>query len=357
MNAVTQARETLGTKDACEALGVPRASYHRAQHPPQFGPRLRRPPRKLSTREETTVLDTLHSERFVDSAPEEVVATLLDEGQYLCSPRTMYRVLERHDEVRERRRQLSRPSYQRPELMATRPNHLWSWDITKLLSQVKWTYFYLYVVMDVFSRYVVGWMVADRESADLAKTLFAETAERQGVQPGQLTAHADNGAAMSSQVLAQFFANLGLTKTHSRPYVSNDNPFSEAQFKTLKYMPDFPNRFTNQDHATSHMRVFFPWYNFEHRHSGIGMYTPADVHFGRADARHLARAQVLEAAYRLHPERFPGGCPAPQPVPTAVYINPPQPLPAMTRPLVAAEPGHGVGGVTPVSNPGEEVVQ
>jgi len=356
MKSVTESKDGLGVEGACEALGVPRASYYRAQQPPRFGPRLRRLPRALSAEEERRVLETLHGERFVDRAPEEVVATLLDEGQYLCSARTMYRVLKRHAEVRERRNQLSRPSYEKPELLATRPNELWSWDITKLLGPAKWTYFYLYLVMDVFSRYLVGWMVADHESAELAKKLFAETAERQGVRPGQLTVHADNGAAMSSQALGQLFANLGITKTHSRPYVSDDNPFSEATFKTLKYMPGFPDRFMNQAHAINHMGVFVPWYNHEHRHSGVGMYTPADVHFGRATQRELARAHVLEAAYRAHPERFVHGLPKPESVPTAVWINPPQSIPATTRPPVAVEPGHGVGGVTPVAHSAQEVI-
>jgi putative transposase len=350
MESVKHSANTLGVVATCAALAVPRASFYREQQPKRFGPRLRRPPRKLSIAEQDQVLESLHSSRFVDSAPEEVFATLLDEHQYLCSSRTMYRLLERHQQVRERRNQLSRPNYVKPELLATKPNELWSWDITKLLGPAKWTYFYLYVVLDVFSRYVVGWMVAECESAELAKRLFAESIERQSIEPGQLTAHADNGAAMSSQTLAQLFANLGVTKTHSRPYTSNDNPFSEAHFKTLKYMPEFPGRFGSQEEAMEFCRQFFPWYNGEHRHSGIGMYTPHDVHFGKAADKALKRAEVLEAAYRAHPERFVRGQPIPQPVPSAVWINPPSQLPATTRPKDAAESGCGVGGAVPMQH-------
>lgn len=349
MTSVVNARQALGVAGACEALGVPRASFYRAQQPPRLGPRHRRPPRKLASGEQTKVLEVLHAPRFVDCAPEEVVATLIDEGEYLCSARTMYRLLAAHQEVRERRDQLCRPTYQRPQLLATRPNTLWSWDTSKLPGPAKWTYFYLYVVMDVFSRYIVGWMVAERESAELATKLFAETAERQGIPPGQLTAHADNGAVMTSITLAQLFANLGITKTHSRPYTSNDNPFSEAAFKTLKYAPEFPERFLTLEEAVAFMREFVRWYNEEHRHSGIGMFTPADVHFGRAAAKKEARAKVLAAAYQAHPERFVRGVPTPEPVPQAVWINPPETLPTTTRqPLAAAEAGHGGGGVAPV---------
>jgi putative transposase len=336
MRSVAHSSSALGVAAACAALGVPRSSFYREQQPKRFGPRLRRPPRKLTSAEQDQVLATLRSARFVDHAPEEICATLLDEGQYHCSSRTMYRLLEQHQEVRERRNQLSHPSYTKPELLATQPNELWSWDISKLLGPTKWSYFYLYVVIDVFSRYVVGWMVAECESAELAKKLFAETIARQGVQPGQLTTHADNGAAMISLTLAQLFASLGVTKTHSRPHTSNDNPFSEAHFKTLKYMPEFPERFGSLEEAIAFVRDFIAWYNEEHRHSGIGMYTPADVHFGRAAAREQQRAKVLAAAYEAHPERFVHGQPQPAGVPQAVWINPPEQR-AAPRPAVAAE--------------------
>lgn len=350
MQSISDSRGDLGVSAACDALGVPRSSFYREQEPDFIGPIRRCSPRKLSPDERAQVLDTLHSERFVDSAPEEIVATLLDEGIYQCSPRTMYRILEDHQEVRERRDQLQRPQYSKPELLATKPNELWSWDISKLKGPAKWTYFYLYVIIDVFSRYVVGWMVADCESAALARRLFEETATRQGVKPGQLTAHADNGSPMVSIALAQLFANLGITKTHSRPYTSNDNPFSEALFKTTKYMPEFPERFESLREATGTMREFFDWYNEEHRHGGIGMYTPSDVHHARVGEKEKKRAEVLEAAYRAHPERFVKGKPKPEAVPKAVWINPPEELPLTEQPKGAESVGYGVGGVTHASS-------
>jgi putative transposase len=266
----------------------------------------------------------LHAPRFVDLAPAEVYATLLDAGQYLCSERTMYRVLAAAHEGRERRNQLRHPSYAAPELLAGRPNELWSWDITKLLGPAKWTYFYLYVMLDVFSRYVVGWMVAHRESATLAERFIHETCARQGIGRDELTIHADRGAAMTSKPVAFLLADLGITKTHSRPHVSNDNPFSEAQFKTFKYQPAFPERFGAIQDVRAHCHVFFPWYNTEHHHTGLGLLTPYDVHYGLAEQRLTARAAVLAAAYAGHPERFPSGCPQPPALPTAVWINPPK---------------------------------
>jgi len=236
----------------------------------------------------------------------------------------MYRLLATCQEVRERRDQLRHPRYVAPQLLATRPNALWSWDITKLLGPVKWTYFYLYVILDVFSRYVVGWMVAHRESARLAQKLIAETCARQGIAPGDLTLHADRGSSMTSKPVALLLADLGVTKTHSRPHVSNDNPFSEAQFKTLKYRPDFPERFGSIEDARAHCRVFFPWYNTEHRHTGIGLLTAHDVHYGLADQRVAARTGVLAAAYAAHPDRFVAGVPRPPARPTEVWINPPR---------------------------------
>jgi putative transposase len=269
------------------------------------------------------VLAVLHEPRFVDLAPAQVYASLLDEGRYLCSLRTVYRVLAANHEVRERRDQLRHPQYEKPELLATGPNQVWSWDITKLLGPAKWSYFYLYVILDIFSRYVVGWMVADRESAALAEKLIDETCARQKIAPGQLTLHADRGSSMTSKPVAFLLADLGVTKTHSRPHVSDDNPFSEAQFKTLKYRPDFPDRFGSLEDARAHCQDFFPWYNTEHHHVGLGLLTPYVVHLGLGGQRTEARASVLAAAFAAHPERFSAGTPRPPQQPTAVWINPP----------------------------------
>lgn len=266
----------------------------------------------------------MNEPRFVDLAPAEIYATLLEEGRYLCSVRTMYRVLAESAQVRERRDQLRHPRYVAPELLATAPNELWSWDITKLHGPTKWTYYYLYVVLDVFSRYVVGWMVAHRESATLATKLIAETCARQRIAAGQLTVHADRGSSMTSKPVAFLLADLGVTKTHSRPHVSNDNPYSEANFKTLKYRPGFPERFGAIEHARAHCVDFFPWYNDEHHHAGLGLLTPRDVHLGNAAARTAERAVVLASAYAAHPERFPRGLPSPPRPPTAAWINKPK---------------------------------
>ncbi len=260
----------------------------------------------------------------MDLPPAEIYATLLDEGRYLCSERTMYRILAAHQEVRERRNQLRHPVYTAPELLARRPNELWSWDITKLLGPAKWTYFYLYVMLDVFSPYVVGWMVTHRESATLAEQFIHETCARQGIGRDHLTIHADRGVAKTSKSVAFLLADLGITKTHSRPHVSNDNPFSEAQFKTLKYRPAFPVRFASIQDARAHCHGFFPWYNTEHHHAGLGLLTPADVHHGLAEQRVAARAAVLATAYAAHPERFPAGPPHPPECPVDVWINRPK---------------------------------
>ena len=282
------------------------------------------------------MLETLHSELFVDRAPAEVYATLLDQGEYLCSERSMYRILAENGEVRERRAQLRRPIYWKPELLATRPNQVWSWDITKLKGPQKWTCFHLYVILDIFSRYVPGWMIAERESAALAERLIAETIDKQDIKPGDLTVHADRGAAMRSKPVAQLLGDLGVTKTHSRPHVSNDNPFSESQFKTLKYHPGFPARFGSIEDARNFSRSFFDWYNNEHRHGGIAMMTPSTVHHGRAEQSFATRRFALERAYHRNPERFVRGCPTPQSLPEAVWINPPKTSDqALLRELVA----------------------
>jgi putative transposase len=278
----------------------------------------------LSKNERERVARVLSSERFVDRSPAEVFATLLDEKTYLCSERTMYRVLAECQPVRERRNQLQHPQYAKPELMATAPNQVWSWDITKLLGPKKWTYYYLYVLLDIYSRYAVGWMVADRENSALAGRLIEETCTKQDVEPEVLTLHSDRGSPMTSKCTAQLLGDLGVTRSLSRPQVSDDNPFSEAQFKTLKYHPGFPRRFTDMNHATGHCRSFFPWYNTEHRHGGISMLTPHDVHHGQAPAVIAERKRTLEAAWAAHPERFVLGTPKPNPLPEAVWINPPE---------------------------------
>ncbi len=333
MEAITTHAPRGGVRATCDAFGVARATYYRSRQPSVA--RVRRPAaRALTPAERATVRATLLEPRFADQAPAQVYATLLDEGQYLCAERTMYRILAAHGEVQERRAQLRHPAYTAPELLATRPNELWSWDMTKLYGPAKWTYYYLYVILDVFSRYVVGWMVAPRESAALAETLIAATCERQGIARDQLTLHADRGASMTSKPVALLLADLGVTKTHSRPHVSNDNPYSEAHFKTLKYRPDFPTRFDSQEHARMHCGDFFPWYNTEHYHSGLGLYTPADVHHGRAAARRTQRALILAGAHAAHPERFPHGRPEPAPLQTAVWINKPvTPQPLEETPL------------------------
>ena len=285
MATLNQLAPEVGIHAACDALGVARSSFYRQHHPAPMPEPRPAPARALSASERETVLAHLHEERFQDRSPAAVQATLLDEGVYHCSIRTMYRILEQHGETRERRAQRTHPAYQKPELLATAPNQLWSWDITKLLGPAKWTYFYLYVILDVFSRYVVGWMVAHRESAELARKLIEDTCRKQQIEAGQLTIHADRGSSMTSKPVAFLLADLGVTKTHSRPYVSDDNPYSESQFRTMKYRPDFPNRFGSIQDSRGHSQLFFSWYNDEHRHSGIGLLTPSMVHYGSTRTR------------------------------------------------------------------------
>ena len=337
MSAVKELGPRLGFAATCDALGIARATYYRRVAPCPAGPPRPRPapPRALATEERLTVLAALHERAHADLAPAEVYARLLDDGRYLCSERTMYRILAEHGEVRERRNQLRHPTYAAPELLATAPNQLWSWDITKLLGPAKWTYFHLYVILDVFSRYVVGWLVAPRESAALAEKLIDETCKRQQIARGELTLHADRGTSMISKPVALLLSELGVSKTHSRPYVSNDNPYSEAHFKTLKYRPGFPERFGSLEDARAFCHAFFTWYNHEHRHSGIGLHTPHDVHHGLAVSRNTARTAVLGLAYAQHPERFVRGRPTPAPVPHSVWINKPKPLPNPTPPQPA----------------------
>jgi putative transposase len=317
----------IGTRPACRALGASVATIYRRRRPPEpTAPKPRpTPARALSEPERQQVLDVLHCERFVDVAPEEAYATLLDEGTYLCSPRTMYRILAaHHGGVRERRNQLTHPAYNKPELLAERPNELWSWDISKLKGPAKWTYFYLYVILDVFSRYIVGWTVQHRETAELAKALIEQATEQQQITPEILTLHADRGAPQRAKPVAFLLADLGVTKTHSRPYTSSDNPYSESNFKTLKYRPEFPARFDSIEQAREHCRAFVDWYNHHHRHSGIGLMTPAAVHYGQAQQLHAARGHVLDAAFAAHPERFVRKPPVPPKLPTAAWINKPK---------------------------------
>ena len=324
--AVQELTPVIGTRPACRALVASHATIYRRRRPPaprrERGPRPPSP-RALSAAEREALLAELHGERFIDSSPAQVWATLLDEGRYLASERTMYRLLAANDEVRERRAQRSHPAYQRPELLAEQPNEVWSWDITKLLGPATWTYFYLYVILDVYSRYAVAWTVQQRENSDVAKDLIAQAVQQQHVTAGQLTVHADRGSSMTSKPVAFLLADLGVTKTHNRPYTSTDNPYSEAQFKTLKYRPAFPKRFDSLEHARAHCRDFFDYYNHHHRHSGIGLMTPATVHHGQADQVHADRARVLDAAYARNPERFVRKAPSPPPVPRAAWINKP----------------------------------
>ena len=328
MEAVDTLSPDVGIRAACEAFGLSRATRYRYKTVQSVSSSdvLARPapPRALSPDERQAVLDTLHCDRFIDLAPHEVYATLLDEGKYYCSIRTMYRILEDNREVKERRNQLRHPAYSKPELLATAPNQVWSWDITKLLGPVKWSYFYLYVILDIFSRYVVGWMIADRESAPLAKRLIYETCCKQSIEPGELTLHADRGSSMKSKPVALLLSDLGVTKTHSRPHTSDDNPFSESQFKTLKYRPAFPKRFGSIEDARAFSQGFFSWYNKEHHHTGIALLTPEIVHHGKAPDVLRERQNILFAAFKDHPERFVRKTPEPQILHEAVWINPPK---------------------------------
>ena len=313
----------------CAALGVSRATVHRLRAGKGTSvaiPRPRpKPARALNETQRQQVLDLLHAPRFADQAPAEIYATLLDEGVYHCSIRTMYRLLDGNGEIRDRRRQLRHPTYRKPELLALRPNEVWSWDITKLKGPTKWSYFYLYVILDIFSRRVVGWCVADAESATLFRPLFDDAVAKHNVPPGQLTLHADRGGPMTAKATALLLADLGVTRSHNRPHTSNDNPFSESHFKTLKYQPRFPKFFGCIEDARCFCRAFFDWYNRDHHHAGIGLMTPDQVHYGQTDAVHAARQLTLATAFRENPERFVNKEPAPPDKPTAAWINPPTP--------------------------------
>jgi len=329
MDTIDQLHEKgVSLNQACQALSFPRSTYYYRTH--GYGtdekeattPRPS-PPRALSAEERQEVRDLLESPRFVDQAPRQVYATLLDEGVYHCSTSTMYRILAEHDEVKERRNQRVHPTYTKPELMASGPNQLWSWDITKLRSPFKLAYFYLYVMLDVYSRYIVGWMIAPKETADLAGQLISHCCEQQMIPADQLTIHADNGAPMIAMTTGQLLQSLGVQKTHSRPHTPNDNPFSESQFKTMKYRHDFPKQFDSIEQAREWMRLFVHWYNHEHHHTGLSLFTPADVHFGQVDQILQQRNAVLTNAYEKHPERFVRGLPQHTRPPSQVWINPP----------------------------------
>lgn len=330
ISAATSLADEVGVAAACRALRLPRSALYRDRVarrvcllPARPVATSRRPPLALSQLEQRLVLEVLNSPRFVNCAPAAIHAQLLDEGRYLASVRTMYRLLQGCAAVRERRDQLRHPEYAKPELLAVTPNQVWSWDITKLKGPVRGTCFHLYVILDIFSRYVVGWMVAEHESAELAEQLIADTAMKEGIRPGTLTLHADRGSSMRSKPVATLLADLGIAKSHSRPYISDDNPYSEAQFKTLKYQPGFPSRFGSLADARAHCSPFFTWYNQEHRHSGIGMMTPESVHTGRAAEVRRQRQLTLENAFARTPNRFKNRLPQPHRLPTAAWINPP----------------------------------
>ena len=343
MRAAERLGANIGLKGACQALSVSRATVYRRRRPPPAVPAVRPPNhRRLSDGERQHVLEVLNSERFADKAPVEVYATLLDESTYHCSIRTMYRLLDEQGQVRERRDQLRHPSYARPELMATGRCQLWSWDITKLKGPKKWQYFHLYVIIDVFSRYVVGWMVADRESDVLAERLLAETIGKEHISTDGLTVHADRGSSMRSNLVAQLLSDLGVTKTHSRPYTSSDNPFSESLFKTLKYRPVFPGRFGCREDARAFCRGFFHWYNREHRHHGLALLTPHQVHHDLAARVLQARQEALDVAFAAHPERF-GRPPQVPKLHTAVWINPPE----TTVPVTESSSGLNLAATIP----------
>lgn len=330
MNTISQVAQKKGVSIdfICSALNIPRATYYRhlgrEQHKKDEPSSPKTPVNALNCMEKQAILDLLHSERFIDKTPYDVFYELVDEGNYYCSPRTMYRILSEHGETQERRLQRNHRDAVKPELMATRPNELWSWDITKLLGPAKWVYYHLYVILDVFSRYVVGWLIADSESKELARKLIQQSALKQGIQPAQLTLHADNGPSMTSHTVAQLLEHLGVAKTHNRPYTSNDNPFSESHFKTLKYRPEFPVRFQSLQHGEAFCQQFFSWYNNEHYHSGIAWLTPESVHYHQAKAILEQRHRVLIQAFLDNPARFNNKQPQLKKLPDAVYINPPQ---------------------------------
>jgi putative transposase len=312
---------------ACRALDIPRSTGYRWRFGPVFGPRRPRPSpaRALSELECQDVLSVLYSERFVDQAPRTVCAKLLDEDQrYLCSPRTMYRLLQAQNAAPERRAVRSHPTYKKPELLATGPNQVWTWDVTWLRGPVRYKYYPLYVIIDLYSRLNPGWLLAHEENGEHAARLIEETCKRQGVERNSLTVHADRGPVPTGKTVNQLFIDMDIAPSFSRPRVSNDNPFSEAQFRTMKYGPEYPDRFAGYDDARNFCKKFFPWYNNDHRHSGIAYFTPADVHYGRVQMLLAQRQTAMNKAYERTPERFPNGAPKVKKPPSAVWINPPE---------------------------------
>jgi putative transposase len=327
MESTSELVAVMGVRAACAGMGLARGSYYRARREARQAlhtvRRPRRSPLALSEVERQEVIDVLHSPEYVDVAPRTAYAMLLDAGIFLASVSTFYRILRACSGTRGRRDELAHPAYARPELLATRACEVWSWDITKLKGPVKSAHFHLYVILDIFSRYVVGWMIADRESDQLAEALIGHTCDKEGIVPGQLTLHADRGAAMRSKLVADLLVDLDVVKSHSRPYTSDDNPYSEAQFKTMKYRPGFPERFHSLEEARAFCQTFFAWYNYEHRHSGIGYMTPAAVHNDVAKIIYERRDQVLQNAFSRHPNRFKNTFPRPPALPTEAGINMP----------------------------------
>jgi len=313
----------VGVAAACVALAVSRATFYRDRKPKPAPKPRPRPARALTLSQCENVLAVLDSERFADKAPRQVYAELLDEGEYYCSIRTMYRILAAADQVRERRDQRRHPAYVKPELVARAPNQVWSWDITKVPGPLRGVYFSLYVALDIFSRLVVGWTIARTENAALARAFLAEAFERHGIKPGQLFCHSDRGTPMTARPTSQLYVDLGVMQSHSRPHVSNDNPYSEAAFRHFLYRPEMPERFGSLEDARAFFTALFAWYNEHHCHSGIALLTPADVHFGRASEIIAARQAVLDEAYAAHPERFVRHPPRHPTVPTVAWINPP----------------------------------
>ena len=326
MNLVQKLAPPLGVSQACQQLGVPRSSLYRSRQPKAPAKARPKPTRSLTDEQRAEVRHVLNSDRFQNSTPREVYAKLLDDdGKYLCHWRTMYRILADNQEVRERRNQLQHPSVSKPILVATAPNQVWSWDITHLPGPSPRCNFYLYVIIDIFSRYVPGWLVADREAASIADTLIRQTCIKQAIAPEQLTLHADRGGPMRAKTMAQLLTDLHISQSHSRPYTPNDNPYSEAHFKTMKYRPDFPDHFADQNAAQTWGHSFFDWYNFDHRHSALALMTPAMVHYDQVQLVQTQRRQVLQAAFEAHPDRFVRGYPTLPQVPSQVWINNPNP--------------------------------
>ena len=326
--AFEQLVDVVGVKPACELTGVSRAThYRRANPPPVIGPSKPRPtpPNALTGEERSRILTELHRPEHADLAVAQVWARLLDEDVYLASESTMYRLLREHGESGERRRQATHPPKTKPQLRATGPNQVWSWDITKLRGPTRGVYYDLYVIIDIFSRHVVAWTVAGAEDGELAKTLIEAALIEHGVARDQLSLHADRGSAMTSKPVVQLLIDLGVARTHSRPKVSNDNPYSESNFKTLKYCPAFPERFGSIQDAREFCTAFFDYYNHEHRHSALGLHTPASVHSGDAIHIRQQRQQTLDRAYAANPVRFANRRPTAPKLPTAAWINRPTP--------------------------------